>query len=406
MRTCLAPLLVGACTIGAPPGFSSGNTWTLPLVDPLAKGSLVTPVYIGGNGPYLFAIEPDAPISFVDMEIATQFGIRAGRERRPFYGNVLGQLAGFRVGDLTISLVDIAVVSGHAFDANGRRIHGVLGRNVIADSLVLGYDRDRGIAWLKTQEVFHPPATARVVEYEDSGHALTRGRKWDVPRRIISSTVDGVDVGLHADFGRATSQLDPEFWTRAKLQPHGADLTIVDENGSSRTVSRLGSALRVIAGGVMRVNLEFAPLERHDSDGTLGLDFFAPFVVEVDWQHSRIYLTPRSGGPGVRETRISRWGTRLPRCKSLGCVRLGLERATLTVTPDLVAANFDLDVTVQAISSFGEPLPQLEINVPKGVGPFEAPLDAKYIGATLEVLDVSPFPRRCPASGGCVIVDS
>ena len=60
---------LAACTSGAPPGFSggaSGDQWVIPLVGPLEDGQLITAVTINTHGPYLFAIDPDAPMSVID----------------------------------------------------------------------------------------------------------------------------------------------------------------------------------------------------------------------------------------------------------------------------------------------------------------------------------------------------
>lgn len=48
-----------------------------------------------------------------------------------------------QLGTLTVKGPKPAqIVGAGAFDAGGRRIHGVLGRDVIADSLVFSFERD------------------------------------------------------------------------------------------------------------------------------------------------------------------------------------------------------------------------------------------------------------------------
>src|SRR5690348_12514634 len=70
--------LVGGCTVGAPPGFSSGDSWTVPLVGPLEDGLLLVPALVNGKGPYVFAIDPDAHVSIVDQDVVKETGARIG----------------------------------------------------------------------------------------------------------------------------------------------------------------------------------------------------------------------------------------------------------------------------------------------------------------------------------------
>lgn len=155
-----------ACAFGAPPGFSQGDTWTFPLVEPQQGGRLLTPVTIEGRGPFLFAIDPDAPMTTVDPDVLhdTDFRIWQGPRRLDEHDTThptfYTRVTHMKVGDLTVSLLLVAEAEAHAFDTDGRRIYGILGRDVIADSLVFGFDRDRSIAWLQTQEAFHAPENA------------------------------------------------------------------------------------------------------------------------------------------------------------------------------------------------------------------------------------------------------
>src|SRR5712675_3310145 len=73
-----ASLVVAGCTVGAPPGFSSGDHWMFPLVGPLEDGLLVTPVSVHGHGPYLFAIDPDANVTAIDKQLVEDAELRMG----------------------------------------------------------------------------------------------------------------------------------------------------------------------------------------------------------------------------------------------------------------------------------------------------------------------------------------
>src|SRR5262245_26876022 len=78
----LISLLVAGCSIGAPSGFPSGESWTFPLVGPLENGLLVTPVTIRGHGPYLFAIDPDALVSEIDTAVYRDAQLWSGQGPR------------------------------------------------------------------------------------------------------------------------------------------------------------------------------------------------------------------------------------------------------------------------------------------------------------------------------------
>src|SRR3970040_896565 len=79
MAWILCVLSLSACTYGAPRGFSAGDSWSAPLVGPLEDRELVVPVRINGQGPYLFVIDGDAPVSSVDAAIQSELELYASR---------------------------------------------------------------------------------------------------------------------------------------------------------------------------------------------------------------------------------------------------------------------------------------------------------------------------------------
>src|SRR5437660_107636 len=121
LRTTLALVVVGGCAIGAPPGFSQGSTWTLPLVDPLADGRLITSLYIEGKGPYLVAIDPDAPVTVLDGNIIAETGIPAHSGPREIDESDVSHpmfhatVTNMRIGDLAISQRTVLVAHHGAF---------------------------------------------------------------------------------------------------------------------------------------------------------------------------------------------------------------------------------------------------------------------------------------------------
>lgn len=416
MRSILSVALalpLAACAFGAPPGFSEGDTWTFPLVEPQQGGRLLTPVTIEGRGPYLFAIDPDAPMTTVDPDVLhnTDFrvwqGARRLDEQDTTHPTFYTRVTHLQAGDLTISLLLVAEAEAHAFDTDGRRIYGILGRDVIADSLVFGFDRDRGIAWLQTQEAFHAPAGAQVL-----GFHTVRDEPVFEPRRLVTAKVDGHDVDLHLDLGEAVSQLYPKKWAETKLQPVDWHLILADETGTKRDVDKLGIAQQVTVQGVARDHIAFAPYDDRRFlyniyDGTLGLDYFEPYDVAINWHTTQIYLTPRKSGVMLGD-RLARWN--FPRCTEVGCVQLSLSSSAESPQPTVriardPALQGDLAVIVQATGATGNQLPAFEAAFPAGVDSLSAQLDSMYAGARLQIADASPYPHKCVDPHGCIIIE-
>jgi len=427
MRTVIALSLLGAslvgCAQGAPPGFSHGSQWSFPLVDPLADGKLVTSVYLDGRGPYLFAIDPDAPISTVDREALPPAFPYRYRTRmldesdtsRPVSDATVREI---KLGELTISQRQFIVSLDHTFDADGRRIYGILGRDVIEDSLVFGFDRDRGIGWLSTQEAFKPDPSAQVIGYFKG----TRYSGITPVRRLVKAEINGKRYDVHLDLGDTPNQLRAEHWPEAQLAPRPLRETLIDEIGTHREVKAGGVAAQVTAAGITRDHQLFVPYddkrwEYGQLEGTLGLDFFQPYAVAADWHNEKYYLSPRAPSAQSTALRLQRWGNAVPAaCASSGCVTVNISAAiatppengvmgmaperseapgatTATIARDPIARGVPLEVILSATSPSGQPLPPLTINLPAGAESFTSTIAPVYAGAQLAVLDLSPFPR-------------
>jgi len=414
----IAVVLACGCAIGSPPGFSPGDTWTFPLVDPLSGGRLVVPVTIHGKGPYLFAIDRDA-VTMVDAEVPYDLGLRAlGAVRVDDYDDhghpaFYGELTDFEVGNLTISLVAVEILpAAGGFDEDGRRIAGVLGRTFIADSLVFGFDRDRGIAWLTTQQAFTPPAGATELELDKISSA---GVKVTVRPVVKAAKIGDTVVDLHPDFSRVTSELSADKWQASGLAPTEWGQKIVDDaSGVTREVSKLGVASRVTVAAAAREHVGFIPYDdkrlwRYKLDGVLGLDFFRPFKVAADWHHEKIYLTPREDLHASLAVRVARW-PELATCAHPGCATIetlqGEEGKGPILRVHRDGYERDLEIVVNATGKSGEPLPSLALNLPADTAALDAQLETRYLGATFDLVDASPFPRRCEYRGGCVMTQA
>lgn len=352
-------LMLPACVIGAPPGFSPGESWTFPLVDPLAHEPLTVPVTIGGKGPFLFVLDPDAETA-IDVGFIPQL---AAVGNGPRYAPITD----VQIGTLHVASLPFVASKAHAFDTAGRRIAGVIGREVITSALVLGFDRDRGVAWLATPKHAPLPERARHFEY------FERSTGTDAPKDrgpYASGTIDGRGQDFHIDLGHVESTL------------RGGPLT----------------AKQVSVGGIDRYGVAFAPFTgdylAEIRSATLGLDFFWQLSVAVDFDSHRIYVAPRTQVD--RASRIARWPLA---CKHPGCAELVLHGKDLEIIPERTPAQ----LVVRAAAHDGSALPTLEIDLDAGATHFAVALDDRYSDAVLDVNDASPFPRTCVDAKGCVV---
>lgn len=164
--------------------------------------------------------------------------------------------------------------------------------------------------------------------------------------------------------------------------------------------------------GITRDHVAFAPYDDRRFtynlyDGTLGLDFFRPYDVAVNWHTTKLYVTPRTEAPLAQ--RLERWTW--PACSEAGCFQLSLSssaeqpKPTLRVVRD-PAVKGDVAVIVKATGATGTALPAFEATFPAGVTELSTQLDTQYAGARLEIADASPFPRKCGDPRGCVIIEA
>jgi hypothetical protein len=398
--------------MGAPPGFSAGDSWSVPLVDPMANGRLIVPVTIHDHGPYLFLLDRDAgtvigPDIVHDLDVPVK-GWRVLDYFDRSHPAMRAQLTDVHIGDLTISLVHAAVLfKSDLFDEDGRRIHGVLGYPYIADSLVFGFDRDRGIAWLQAEDTFHPPAEASELGISK---VSSEGTKIVDQPILRDAKIGALSVDVHADFFSAHSELVRSKWNQAGVELQPAALTLVDDAELADLTRRAGVAREVEVGGVKSERVAFAPYEDrryplYHLDGTLGLDYFRPFKVAADWHHSTIYVTSREDALASRAARLSRWGAQLPRCASPGCAQVTLTGSTLHVVPDS-AIDHPIEVVVRGTAKSGTSLPNVYLELAPGTQPFETELELAYVDGRVDVVDASPFPRPCPGANTCVMIQS
>lgn len=432
-------LLAAGCSVGTPGGFSSGDHWSFPLVGPLEDGVLVTPVTVHGHGPYLFAIDPDANVTAVDKQVVEDAGLRIGVGPRRIDETDTGQiriyaeLLDLQIAGLTIERRDAMVFAPGLYDTEGRHLSGVLGRDAIADSLVFGFDRDQGIATLSTVQAFKPPPGATAIRYKaissssvafvtsvgreqaagqgDSQIGIPQGSVVPVPRRLVTAQIGRARFAMHLDLGASVSQLAEAKWGRAGLVPADVQLRLVDEAATARDVGRAGVAGEVFVADTRTPQVMFVPyIDRRfgdNLDGALGLDFFRPYAVYASWDSRTYFLKSRGELAATTTARLGRWGAALPACPHPGCITAAIAAGdggtAIDVARDAEAAGRALEVFIAAAPATGQITAPLVIELPAGADKLTAPVPAEYAGATLAVLDVSPFPRSCPGGGGCVL---
>jgi len=439
-----ALLLVAGCTVGAPPGFSDGDSWSFPLVGPLEGGPLVVPVKIHDHGPYLFVVDPDSPRSHIDAALASELGLHGSYgpefvdesdKSRP---TKLAEVLRFSIGELTVRNKTFFADAVGAFNVGGRQIRGVIGKDILADSLVLGFDRSRGTGWLATQKGFTKPADAAAIGFLRLKSRVP-SQETAVSRRIANATIGGKSFQMHLDLGDVHSQLREKKWSSAGLAPIEVKRQLIDEVGTRRTVTRGGVAGEVTVGGVTAKNVLFVPYGDHrwdelEVDGSIGLDFFAGHAVALNFDDDVIFVSPEMGRDDVK-TRIARWGSStLDACAQPACTTASLlvpepaatpaapagdaattpapaakapasaPRPVLHITRAPEVASLPFEVLIEARTAEGRPtdLPRMIAIFPAGETQLTTALEERFAGATFAVVDVDPFPRTCAREGACI----
>ncbi|MFN0251759.1 MAG: aspartyl protease family protein [Kofleriaceae bacterium] len=427
----LAVVVASACTSGPPPGFSGGvgDRWTFPLVGPLEDDVLIAPVSIAGRGPFLFAIDPDANTSIIDEEIVRKLDLPTGKgparldetdtQQTRFYAEVL-QL---ELGQLVVTQRQMMVMTKGRFDVNGRRVAGVIGRDVLADTLVFGFDREHGLGYLTTVGSFTPPPGAKKLAWSQLNSRVPNAEMVPMPRRIVTAAIGAAKFQLHLDLGAAKSELRRSSWSDAKLEARAVKSATIDEVGIVHRKEALAIAPSVTVGELAAQNVTFVPFGdkrwSDEIDGTLALDFLRGYSTWVDWDSKAYYLAPRT--PVGAKERIARWedeisafGNGERSCASVGCVKVRivdpmegktLDEGTphpgvvLVVERDPALMGRDLEIVLQAKDR--PTAPRLLVALPSTATRAMQQLKGDFVGATLEVIDASPYPRVCP-SATCV----
>ena len=373
----------------------------MPLVGPLENGALIVPALVDGKGPYLFAIDPDASVSSVDEDVVREAGLRTGQEQEgsrvldendvehpAFYAEVLQ----WQLGTLTVGKKSAFVAKKGTYDREGRRVHGVIGRDIIADSLVFQFDRDQGLVTLTTTKAFSPPKGATPLKYETLDSKIQNIEVVPMPRRLVKASIDGKHETMHVALGEVANTLRPG--------------SLGDATKATVQVGPITAEASPFAG------YHDKRWDEGDFEGDLGLSVFARYDLAANWDGETFYVWPRTEQPLA--TRLGRWQSKpLSSCEHPGCATISMidpmagkeltgphPGLVVTVARDASSSAVPLEVVFAVTGKPG--LSWLVASLPAGVDRAMTHVSADYIGATATVVDASPFPRTCPGDGGCI----
>ncbi len=374
MRVCVL-LLAAACVPVPAPVLHQLPTAhpTIPLIDPLEDAELLVPVMVNEDGPFVFAVDPEEPHTIISVVVIAQVVDAVGQDS----ANV-----SLTLGERTTD-VEHVQFAGASLDRGGRRVDGVLGRDALGEGNVFGFDRDLGIAWLEPASSYRPLPDSVAIAVAPNSDRVTR----------VDASLDGAHRSLVLGLGAVHSELHKVLWA----SPTVSLASVVDNLGTRATTTEADAVVVVEAGDVSRNHLDFVDPQfaRSSGDGVLGLDFFAPYTVELS--RSAIYVRPRIEVTPYK--RISRWGE-LP-CPDLGCAQVEqLPTGEIRVTRNRQTRGHDLEVVLAGTDH----RPALIAELPAKVDTVSRAIPAELAGQSLAVVDLSPFPRHCAGATGCIDV--
>lgn len=361
---------------------------------------LVVPALVDGKGPYLFMLDPDENVSAVDEEVVKAAGLRTGPgphmldENDTEHPSFAAEVLEWRLGDLVVHNKPAMAVKDGTFDRDGRRIHGVIGRDIIADSLVFGFDRDQGLMILATQKAFH--AEGDVFKTERVYSKIQNVDVVPPAMRLVKTQINGKPFTMNVALSRVPSELRMRSFGPAALQGDAPKATVA-----------FG---KVTQNDVPFVAYRDRRWEEEDVEGNLGLSAFRGVDVFANWDSDTFYTHPRS--EVSPEVRIGRWSSLAP-CAKTGCAKVSVidPMAGKELTgphPGLVVSVARDPSTLQQplevlIAVTGKPdLPWLVASFPAGVDRAMTHVPADWQGAQVAVVDASPFARACPTQGACI----
>lgn len=290
-----ALLALIACGAAKPVYYQGDDTrWEVELIDP-ERPELVVEATVHGAGPYLFILDPDAPRSVMDDQVARDLDLYSDHRYvrvvnqndvsvpRKFY-----EVLALDVGELHVRNVKVLNAPAGSLRVGERQVHGILGADLLSRTIVVGIDRDRGTVSLALTGHATVPANAAHVD-----GWLHYGSLY-VPMRVGGRTLT-----MQVRLSSAVSTLRSEILRELGRAGAPGSVAIVDETGT---------ALRLEGGGVLDVALDSVLTEsvrfyRHGDqrerfdltyDGVLGQDILSRYHVVVDRDRKTLHLAPRT----------------------------------------------------------------------------------------------------------------
>lgn len=403
MRSFLAglALVVAGCVVGAPPGFGSGDRWSVPIVNPLESDIVVVPVRINGAGPFLFALDPEGGSS-VEASLRTELALHttfvSTQQRRsrtgdhwPWYQTEVKSLT---IGSLTVRNRVLDLHETGAYVAAGRPVRGVLGREVFSDTLIVSIDRDRGLVTIATQKHLAPPTEATAIDYDGDG----------VFHSYIDIAIAGRKETVYLDQTRRHTRLSKRRLDKLGLQWATGRWRLTNSLGEIWYASSAAIAPTIQIGRTSVPDvaiIPFDPAERMEQQrGGLGQDVLSRVNFITNRHERKLWLWPRGDAVATSAERLSRWGKVFDGCPTPACVSARLDGTRLVVDRDASAVDLAYEVVLQPVDTAGAPLPgapRLQVTLPRGqsvvVDPAVDPAMAAAAGFL--AVDASPFPRGC-----------
>lgn len=281
-------VIAGGCAAGAPLGFEKGtNNWSIPLEGTLANGVPLAQVEIDGKGPYLFAINLDM-LSTIDPALAQELGLWETRTTKDKAVDeqddvvieqfTYAELPRFTVGNLTVSNRRfIAMRPGASYE--GQPILGIIGRDVISETLIWTLDRDRAMLHIATQGHYTPPPEAQQIEL-----SLYQGQIF-----VKAKIEDRITAELRVRFHNA-SQLWPELAAKAGLER----VDTGDQQNPPLWLAKSVQIGRVYATDVPFFAFQDERVREVEYDGVLGQDLWSRYRITVNVHKRVMWLEPRS----------------------------------------------------------------------------------------------------------------
>ncbi|MEM9487617.1 MAG: hypothetical protein AAGC55_00665 [Myxococcota bacterium] len=378
--TALATALAG-CAAATPVNYEEGRNWTIPMVAPLDNAEVVVPVTIHGQGPFLFMMAPDEPVSIIDRGLATSLELYSRSNswvnfstgsdklvrRRPY------EVLNFSAGELDVRNVVMYSTPAGSLQFGGRPLHGILGGDLLTRTIVIEIDRDRGVVQLSL--------TGHESQLMAAHRIKGRVYKRSNPRRklVVPAEIDGRQpVELAVDLAA------PHTTLRSKYGQEVGTLTMA------------GASVAVIS---------FEPftdrrVDRDEFQGLLGQDVLSRYRVLYDPDDRELSLAPRATDvAALTAERLRRWGDAFARCQVPGCARVTADPGGLTIWRDQAGPAGTYEVVIQPLNSAGNAIPRatlrVTLNPEKRAVRIADPHAVPGNAASFRIIDASLHVPRC-----------